>query len=92
MIWRNTIESCMSSASYNSITGKITAPDKYVYKYSSEQAIFPGWKIVAGYEEINPIYKYLLSLPKGKLMKYKENFSLKNGFALPMLLIKAFFS
>ncbi|MBN20791.1 MAG: DNA topoisomerase 1 [Bdellovibrionaceae bacterium] len=75
LIWRNTIESCMSSAIYNSITGKITAPDKHVYKYSSEQAIFPGWKIVAGYEEINPIYKYLLSLPKGKLMKYKEIYS-----------------
>jgi len=75
LIWRNTVESCMSPATYNSITAKITAPDKHFYKYSSEQVIFPGWKIVGGYEKKNPIYEYLLSIKKGKVMKYKEIYS-----------------
>ena len=53
LIWRNTIESCMSAAKYYSITAKISAPEKHNYKYSSEQVVFPGWKIVGGYEEVN---------------------------------------
>ena len=75
LIWRNTVESCMSSATYNSITAKITAPNKHFYKYSSEQVIFPGWKIVGGYDKINPIYNYLLSIKKGTVMNYKEIYS-----------------
>ena len=75
LIWRNTVESCMSPATYNSITAKITAPEKHTYKYSSEQVIFPGWKIVAGYEKTNPIYDYLLSIKKGTIMRYKEIYS-----------------
>ena len=75
LIWRNTVESCMSPATYNSITAKITAPNKHFYKYSSEQVIFPGWKIVGGYEKTNPVYDYLLSIKKDTVMIYKEIYS-----------------
>ena len=57
LIWRNTVESCMSPAKYYSITSKISAPEEHFYKYSSEQVIFPGWKIVDGYEKENNEYK-----------------------------------
>ena len=67
LIWKNTVESCMTAATYNSITAKITSPEKHSYKYSSEEVIFPGWKIVAGYEKENKEYKYLLSLKEGKI-------------------------
>ena len=32
LIWRNTVESCMSAALYNAITAKITAPNSHEYK------------------------------------------------------------
>jgi len=75
LIWKNTVESCMTAATYNSITAKITSPEKHSYKYSSEEVIFPGWKIVAGYDKENKEYKYLLSLKEGKLLEYKEIYS-----------------
>jgi DNA topoisomerase I len=74
LIWRNTLESCMSPSIYNSITAKITAQEKHYYKYSCEQVIFPGWKIVGGYEKINKDYEYLLKI-KTKVLKYKEIYS-----------------
>ena len=30
---------------------KITAPLNHEYKYLTEQIVFPGWKLVNGYEE-----------------------------------------
>lgn len=71
MIWRNTVESCMSDALYNIFSAKISAPKKYEYKYLTEQIVFPGWKYVNGYEEINPIYSYLQTIKKG-VVKYKK--------------------
>ena len=65
----------MTAATYNSITAKITSPEKHSYKYSSEEVIFPGWKIVAGYDKENKEYKYLLSLKEGKILEYKEIYS-----------------
>jgi DNA topoisomerase-1 len=61
LIWRNTLQSCMSNAEYYSFTAKIqihsTATTNsqthqttqnttpHYYKYHTEQLIFPGWKI-----------------------------------------------
>jgi DNA topoisomerase-1 len=58
LIWRNTLQSCMSDAEYNTFTAKIQihpgattnsqntqVPHTYHYKYHTEQLIFPGWKI-----------------------------------------------
>ena len=59
LIWRNTAESCMAAAKYNALTAVITAPQEKEYRYSTEQAVFPGWKVVAGYEKENAIYAYL---------------------------------
>lgn len=62
LIWKNTVESCMSPAKYNAITCTITAPYDHEYRYSCENVIFPGWKIVGGYDESNPEYHYLLQM------------------------------
>lgn len=71
MIRRNTLESCMAAATYTGVTGKVTAPEEATYKYSTEQVVFPGWKVVAGYEETNPNYQYLLTLKSGPI-DYKK--------------------
>ena len=67
LIWRNTIESCMSDAIFKIFNAKITAPQSHEYKYLTEQIVFPGWKLVAGYEKQNPIYNYLLAIKKGNI-------------------------
>ena len=72
LIWKNTVESCMSPATYYSITASISAPENHKYKFTSEQVIFPGWKVIEGYEETNKIYHYLLKIKKDKTMTYKE--------------------
>jgi DNA topoisomerase-1 len=46
LIWTRTLESCMPSAQYNSISAKITAPLDSLFIYKTEQPIFLGWKIV----------------------------------------------
>jgi len=75
MIWRNTMESCMTDAIYKTFSSKITAPEKHEYRYLTEQIVFPGWKYVNGYEETNPIYSYLQTLLqtlKSNILKYKK--------------------
>ena len=46
LIWRNTVESCMSDATYKTITATITAPQQHTYQYMIEIPVFLGWKIV----------------------------------------------
>lgn len=47
-IWKNTIESCMATAKYNSRLIKLTSPDpKSYYGYTLEIPIFLGWKNVS---------------------------------------------
>lgn len=67
LIRRNTLESCMANAKYKAVTAKISAPEEHTYKYSCEQVVFPGWKIVGGYEEENPNYNFLRAMKKQKL-------------------------
>jgi DNA topoisomerase-1 len=47
LIWKRTLESCMPSAQYNSITAKISAPMESEFLYKAEQPIFLGWQIVS---------------------------------------------
>ena len=75
LILRNTLESCMAPAQYMSISATITAPQKHLYRYTSEQISFPGWKIVGGYEKENPIYHFLLKLKKRSILSYKKIYS-----------------
>jgi DNA topoisomerase-1 len=46
LIWTKTLETCMPSAQYNSISAKISAPLDSEFIYKTEQPIFLGWKIV----------------------------------------------
>jgi len=46
LIWKNSIESCMSEAIYNCTTIKITAPLEKYYSSTIEVPVFLGWKII----------------------------------------------
>lgn len=76
LIWSNTLQSCMAPALYKGVTATITAPQSHLYKFSAEQAVFPGWKKVDnanGEEDNNSKYFTLLqTLQPASIMKYKK--------------------
>lgn len=72
LIWKNTLESCMEPAKYNSVTATITTPEEHLYKNTEELVIFPGWKIVAGYEKENSVYAYMISLKNNTIVNYNK--------------------
>lgn len=44
LIWRNTVESCMSEAQYTSYLVKITAADQHCYQNALDIPTFLGWR------------------------------------------------
>lgn len=52
LIWRTTIESCMSPATYKQTTLQVSAPMEYSYKTVTECPMFLGWKIVQSKTDI----------------------------------------
>ncbi len=70
LIWNNTLESMMAPAVYKQLVVKITAPEEYIYKYSSEENIFPGWKAVQGVDD-DKYYAYLDSIKEGEIIPKK---------------------
>ena len=72
LIWRTTMEACMSPAQYLSITATISAYQDHTYKYSTEKVVFPGWKVVGGYEQTSPDYEYIKTVAQGSTVDYKR--------------------
>ena len=72
LIWRTTMEACMTPAQYLSITATISAYQDHTYKYSTEKVVFPGWKVVGGYEETSPDYEYIKTVAQGSVVEYKR--------------------
>jgi DNA topoisomerase-1 len=63
LIWKRTLESCLTSAQYNSISAKISAPLETEFIYKTEQPIFLGWQIVETPKNTNEnIYQYINNL------------------------------
>ena len=73
LIWKRTLESCMPSAQYNSITSKISAPFNTEFVYKAEQPIFLGWQInkIPKTEDESDTKYYLF------LQTLKQNVSIK---------------
>jgi len=77
LIWETTLESCMASASFYSVTANITAFQNNKFTYKSEQVDFPGWKIVSKkyLNEIkreNKDYQYLQIIKQNEIIPYKK--------------------
>jgi DNA topoisomerase-1 len=63
LIWRRTLESCLISAQYNSISAKISAPLETEFIYKTEQPIFLGWQIIETPKNTDKnIYQYINNL------------------------------
>jgi DNA topoisomerase-1 len=73
LIWSNTLESCMSPATFYSITASITAPENAKYSYTTEVIDFPGWKIVENkFSRENKHYEYLKIIKTDVAMQHKK--------------------
>jgi len=70
LIWRNTLESCMSDAKYNNIKATINAPLEKKYEYTIEIPLFLGWKIIMdksdmdSSSQVTGMHLYLQSIEK----------------------------
>ena len=79
LIWKNTIESCMSNALFKTLLVKISAPQKYEYSYCCESIVFLGWKLIAYNTNKNSAidatktmaYEYLPKITN-KILHYKK--------------------
>jgi len=72
LIWENTIESCMTSAQYNTYTAEILGVNGYKFKYITEKNIFAGWKIIKGGQLDDEYYEYLRAFAKEQKVEYKQ--------------------
>ena len=63
-IWKNAVQSCMSSADCSKLTCVLSAPLNWKYKHTAEQLNFQGWKILDTKETNNSNYYFLQHLKK----------------------------
>jgi len=73
LIWTTTMESCMTDATFLSITSSIVAFENNKFTYTSELIDFPGWKIVEKkYSTENKEYHYLQTIKQNSVVPYKK--------------------
>lgn len=77
LIWTNSLESCMSAASFYSIKASISGFQDTTFTYTSELIDFPGWKIISKKyaNEISPdnkTYHYLQQIKQNVVLPYKK--------------------
>ena len=73
LIWKRTIESCLASAQYNSVSAKISAPLEREFIYKTEQPIFLGWQIIETNKKPDEnIYQYVINLKQNSIMMPKK--------------------
>jgi DNA topoisomerase-1 len=73
LIWTNTLESCMTHASFYSITASISGFQNTKFTFVSEAIDFPGWKIVTKkYSIENKEYHYLQTIKQNSAILYKK--------------------
>jgi len=55
LIWKNTVESCMTEYKYNAVETQISAPMNYHYSHTIEIPVFLGWKTVTQKDDVTTI-------------------------------------
>ena len=81
LIWKNTVESCMSTFTYQNVIVSVSAPMGHVYKHTVEIPIFAGWKklfennVESATMSSTSLLLYLKSQPSGILSYVSIAFS-----------------
>jgi len=75
-LWEHTLESCMSKASYYSLTCTVLAAQEKEFCYTCEKIDFPGWQIVKNKSNIDTKgYSYLGNLKPNQVLTCKKIFT-----------------
>ena len=75
LIWTNTLESCMSPASYYVITANVSGFNNTKFCHTVEKNDFLGWKIVENKKtdtEKDMLYTYLQTIKQNIIIPYKK--------------------
>ena len=72
LIWSHTCESCMERAIYKMIACSIIGALNTKFKLNLEQVVFPGWKVVNGYEKENKEYLFIEKLKSPSILSYNK--------------------
>ena len=73
IIWKNTVESCMSDYSYKYQDYLINSPlDTHTYKYTNEMPVFMGWKAISTKDSIDDINLFLTTQTKSNNVCYSK--------------------
>ena len=79
LIFKTTLESCMTDAVYEIVDCELTSPDNNLYKSTVETPLFMGWKIVRDNENITEIQAknkttimYLKNISKNGKVNYNK--------------------
>lgn len=73
LIWKITLQSCMSHAISYYINAEITAFQDTKFKTRADQIVFQGWKIVEKKQEDDKShYAYLLNLKPNSVLEYNK--------------------
>jgi DNA topoisomerase-1 len=77
LIWETTLESCMSPASFVTVTANISAFSNLNFSYTSSLIDFAGWKIVSKRHENeikkeNKEYQYLQTIKQNYSLNYNK--------------------
>jgi DNA topoisomerase-1 len=72
LIWTHTLQTCMPSAQYNTISAKIIAPFNTEFIYRTEQVIFLGWQIVKQNKAVDTYYQYISNLKPDVVLPLKQ--------------------
>ena len=72
IIWKNTIQSCMSDAILEHIKGIITAPFEYKFEYISTKINFDGFMILDKNIKSEKEFHYLSKCKESSQVKYKK--------------------
>lgn len=79
IIWEITLQSCMSSSIYDSLTIHISAPFDLKYIKNVKKIVFRGWEILSGYKDEEKEYNYLILLKDNTCLPYQKIIC-KNSF------------
>ena len=72
IIWEITVQSCMSSSIYDSLTVHISAPFDLKYIKNVKKLVFHGWEILSGYKDEEKEYNYLILLKNNSYLPYQK--------------------
>jgi DNA topoisomerase-1 len=73
LIWSTSLQSCMPSAQYNSVTAKISAPNDTYFSRKAEHVLFLGWQIAdKNVKNDSKEYQYFLNLKPNINLPYKK--------------------